>query len=92
MSKIGISPNDQQKSPAEDAKLKSLIHPEIEKFYLTAYEAVGKFEEWNVLVGLKGSRYHTIGAYTENSVTYYLDGKRWTEGEMLKIIRLKAFL
>ena len=68
------------------------MHPEIEKFFLTIYECTGKLEDWSVLVGLKGNRYHTIGSYTKDSVSYYINGKSYTESEMLKVIKIKAFL
>lgn len=68
------------------------MHPEIEKFYLRIYEAVGKLEQWGVWVGLKNDRYHTIGQYSQGNNTYYLNKKSYNEDEMLRIIKLKAFI
>jgi hypothetical protein len=69
------------------------MHPEIKKFYEASSEGVVYFQDYKLYVMLKDNTYHTIAVYDDdNNLQHSVGGKNWNEAEMLKLIKLKAFL
>lgn len=71
------------------------MHPEIKKFW----EEIGEVDltlsapiVYYVVQRKSDLQYITIAEITDDSATYYYNDSSYTEDEMLRIIRMDAFL
>lgn len=75
------------------------MHPEIKKFYEQKDHRVDYWEPTYSVYALEDAKGYwlagdlIVGCYLNNGTNlYYFNGKKYSEGIMLRMVRLKAFL